>query len=236
MSFYINDINNLTNAYIGHDNDTLVSILSQPTYVTFFNDNCWNVYKKTFYSIIVQKMGYDVAQMIVNYIDNINEKKKTMEYITALFFKYNKTESANLMVFHNDISFTSILNNMILNGTSNDKIFKFVDECFCETDDNSVLMTTIGRTYNMEVFMYINNKYDLTKEDLKKVVINIITNDEPKTNNNFRTVLDIYTNKHFEFDNQFYANIMVKLDMYKYTQLIHILVVKYLMDIVNQTN
>jgi voltage-gated potassium channel Kch len=236
MSFYINDINNLTNAYNGQDNETLRSILSKSVYLTFFNDSCWSVYKKTFYSIIVQKMGYEVAQMIVNYIDNVEEKKKTMEYITALFFKYNKYENGNLMIFNNDMSFTSILNNMLLNGTTTDKIFTLIDEVFCETDDNSVLMETLGRTYNMEVFMYINNKYDLTKEDLQKVVINIITNDEIKTTNNFRTVVDIYTNKRFDFDYQFYINIIVKLNMYKYNELIYIIVVKYLMDIVRETN
>ena len=202
MSFVLaND--DISNAYHSNNYDTIKQIISS-NYKKELNSLFFD--HQQLYDFLASHMNFKVAEIIINLISDLRLQTKSIEQITALFLKYEKYESVNLMLVEYSVFIGNVLSYLIKFKASNEIICRFFDEHIehiqtifnidkCE--ERMWIMIHIGCTYNIDFLDYINNKIELTQTDIQHVISATIDKDYIKCSNTIKYLFEnYYTNNY----------------------------------------
>ena len=192
--------------------------------------------KRFFFEIIVKHTDLEIIKFVISLINTPNIKEQAFEQLVALLYKYNKYESANILLFENNICIEKILMNMI-HYNVNDDIIKGFFEIYSDVianleNDNETrewIMTYLGRSYNINLITYFNSKMELSDYDIEIIILNMITKNYTITFNNIRymfenfykdynfhfifsLIKELYYNEYFEIIDYVFEKIIFKID------------------------
>ena len=230
MSFIktTDNITIITNAFKNNQIDEISAIIRTPAIYNILNvDVVWDSSRNIFIENCIKNTNMSVAEIIIDNIHKQEIKQYTIEYIIALFFKYNKYETALCMMSKYNCNIANIFHHMQRLYIDNDILKNFFSKHYDKINDTEITrkwaMINIGHYNNIDLLLHFQKYFEINDDDIYNILFGTIHKHNKTC---FNTIIFIFENYNFDYDVELFISIIKELFSIEYEEPIYYILVK----------
>jgi hypothetical protein len=228
MSFVETNSNNtkvINDLFKINDIDSIRTIINSPHIFNMLNFNVVvDSSRNMFIESCIKNTNIEVAEILIESIYNMNIKKHIIDYITALYFKYNKYETALLMMIKYGSDIANVFQHMLSLNVNNCILINFFTKHYDNLNTaRDWMMKQIGNYNNIELLQHVQKYYEINENDINNILIGAINK-----NNRYclDTIMYIFENYNFGYNVDFFISIIKELFYMDYDEPIYYILTK----------